>query len=51
MLIANKVNSIENSDKLIKKFIKPKIGKLFKLKNLKGKKLLKSRNLAKSRKK
>ena len=31
VLIANKINSIKNNDKQIDKFIKPKIGKLFKL--------------------
>ena len=47
MFIANKVNGIKNDDKLIKKFIKPKIRKLFKSQKLAKleKKLLKNKNL------
>ena len=45
MLITNNVSGIRDSNKLIKKFVKPKIEKL-----LKSKKLSKSQNLAKSRK-
>ena len=41
MFIANKIGSVENSDELIEKFVKLKIKKLFKLKNLKDKTLSK----------
>ena len=37
--IANKISGIKNDDKVIKKFIKQKIRNLFKLENLKSKKL------------
>ena len=42
MLATNKINNIKGSDKLIKKFIKPKTRKLFKFQKLKIKKLFKS---------
>ena len=43
----NEINNIKNSDKLIKKFIKPKIRKLFKSGKLKSKKLAKFKKLSK----
>ena len=58
VFITNKINNIEDGDKLIRKYGKLlKIGKLlnslklFKIKNLKSKKLFKSQKLAKLRKK
>ena len=51
VFIANKVDGIKNSNKLIEKFVKLKIRKLFKSKKLKSKKLSKSQNLAKLEKK
>ena len=56
MLVANKIDSIKDDNKFIKKFIKSKAKKLFKLKKLsKSKKLsklkkLKSEKLFKSKK-
>ena len=45
MLIINKINGVKNDDELIKKFIKPKAKKIFKLQKLANlrKKLSKSR--------
>ena len=51
ILVTNNIGGIKSSNKLIKKFIKPKTAKLSKLRNLKGKKLFKSQNLANSREK
>ena len=42
MLIINETGDIKGNNKLIEKFIKPKIGNLSKLGNLKSKKLFKS---------
>ena len=50
IFIVNIIGGIKSDNKLIKKFIKLKIGKLFKSKNLKGKKLSKSQKIAKSKK-
>ena len=49
MFIINKTDSIKDIDKLIKKFTKSKIRKLFKLKKLKIKKLYKFQNCQKIR--
>ena len=41
IFITNELDGIQNSDKLIKKFVKPKIGKLFKFQKSKSKRLVK----------
>lgn len=49
LLVINKVGSIENNNKLIKKFIVPKARKLFKSKKSKNKNLAKSKKMLKIR--
>ena len=44
VFVMNKISNIENSDKLIEKFLKPKARKLFKTKKLKSKNCLSFKN-------
>ena len=50
IFITNKVNGIKDSNKLIEKYIKPKIGKQFNLRNLKNQNFFMFRKLAKLKK-